>query len=523
MYRVLLADDENTILEGLLATVDWQAMNCLIVAIAHNGNQLVEEALQFEPDIIVTDIRMPFLDGLQSVQALREKRMNAKFILLSGYSEFEYARKAIELGVNHYVLKPIEKLELAECIQGVIAELEEERRNSAEMKRMRADHTLNELMHVQFSKAEAAQLLLEIGIDPRMHAYVCALAELGSSGQSVSTFEWHQAFHENVIPSITGLLLRPFRVSEREAGLLVGLRSPSVEAMLPEAIERVRQALATNFRTDVTFGLGTVAARPHLLTESFQSARYALGCRLIRGRNAVIGPVSPFGSARTKAESRFDRSEDIAEAIELLDESRLTSIIGELFMELRQERNAGPADIQMRSLQTVLAAVNGLTPGQAEELSHLAGLDVLSLDEILRSTSIEDIQARVTQITLAIVALKRLHRVSRQQDIIGEFKQYIADNYAEPITLITAADKFFLNPNYIGQLFKKKTGQTFLDYLTQVRVQEAKRLLALTDLKVYEVSSRVGYRDTKHFSQLFERLVGCTPSKFRSNENMRSD
>lgn len=515
MYRVLLADDENTIVEGLAVIIDWQGMGCEIVGLAYNGEQLIQLALEEDPDIIITDIRMPHCDGLEAIQSLRQHGISVKIIVMSGYSEFEYAKKAMELDVKHYVLKPLEEEELLSSVHTVLSELKTEHQLQDERNAFRTERILQELSQVKLSETEALTLLQDLGIHDSMCQFVGVLVHRSGPPNSPASAWTSFVQQQPQLARTKGINMYPFPGIDHELGLLLTVHPSLSEADVEEAMHHLRHGLEERTNITVTISFGSLVAAPHLLQQSFSEARYALGYRLIHGRDTVIGPDLVHGDEEEDPLLFIEETEAISEAVDTLNETLLQESIKRLYDRLLHDTRVRPIHLQVQSLQIILTVMQGMTQGQIELLNHQHGFNLLSMDEISRFSNIASLQSHVIAMCTAAISLRRKYLISQQKDITEEIKKYIRTNYAEPITLVTAAETFYLNPNYISQLFKKKTGKTFLDYLTHVRISKAKELLLSTELMVYEICISVGYRDTKHFSRIFEKSVGCKPSKYK--------
>ncbi|WP_127586354.1 response regulator [Paenibacillus koleovorans] len=407
MLKVMLVDDETKIVEGLTVMIDWNKYGFEICGRARNGLEALQIARQLEPDLIVTDIRMPQMDGLELIREWKSTHPQTQFIILSGFTEFQYAKQAMQLGVRHYVLKPIEETALEASLVEVarsIASLREEeselnllRSRSAAYLELQRENMLRDWIHAGKHTDEIIASLHELEVD-FPYSSNSSLALVRSDGKL-----WNEPDLSVVSTVLTETLpdlsaSYPFRFEEGELGIMFSFSGGWPEEELQRWVQLVSVKLSGHFGCTVRAAAGSIVSSMNSLNESYKLARSALG-------------------AASAANSELSR-------------------------ELPNEQ-------------------------------------------------------------------------SHKRNIIDEIKAYIDEHFDEQLTLTSIADSFYLHAHYLSQLFKKKTGVTFLHYLTHVRMEQAKQQLVSTDLKVYEISRLVGYEDSKYFSKIFERTVGMKPSEYK--------
>jgi two-component system response regulator YesN len=298
MHSVLLVDDELNILSGLKVIISWERLGCKIVGTALNGVEGYELALRLKPEIIVTDIKMPYLDGLQMITRLKAAACPAHYIVLSGYSEFEYAKKGIELGVNDYILKPVEEVELEECLRKITAAIEISRKKNAEMEHLRkiADQNrenlrqlvLRDIIDAGSENPESLrELLMMIDFPVAAAQYVSLLAEFGPEG----------GWEEELTPKFTATIrevmgescrVDVFAYSATQFGLILSMVYSIDAANFTKKLDQIRSGLTRHGRGDLTIGAGEIYTAITGISKSFEEARYALGYQIIKGKNRVI-------------------------------------------------------------------------------------------------------------------------------------------------------------------------------------------------------------------------------------------
>ncbi|MFM9278817.1 helix-turn-helix domain-containing protein [Paenibacillus jiagnxiensis] len=522
--KMVIVDDEKGIVDGLNKLIGRYVPECEMIGAAYNGLDGFRLILERQPDIVITDIRMPQADGLEMIRMLKDEACHAKFILLSGYAEFEYARKGMQLGVQFYINKPVEEEELQDCVYKVMEVIRSERARQQEVHNLKlqvhnrmVESALRDLMDAgSDNKLLVDELLRVIRIPLEDTRYVCALLEFESSLGALKG------------PGLERLFLRIDRTLEQYQGVYRIRYSGSQVAVmvthdqdikyreLIRSIHDLKEMVYEETKLSMAVGIGTVQERAEGISLSFEEARHALSYKVIKGEDAVI----PYSEIVNLKGRRLPVSEEIISKLEAcmdnMDEKGCVNLIREIFGIIEKEESMSPADLQLQCLSILLSSMRKMSLQQFQQ-HDIIGRHILSLESISRFRTLEQLEEWMVQVIQGILSFKQEHQIPRKKDIIAEIKEYVTEHYSEPISLADLSARFFINPYYLSQLFKQKTGETYLNFLAQTRINKAKELLIRTDLKVYEICQRVGYSDAQHFARLFEKLTGCKPSEYRKN------
>ncbi|MGG1517167.1 helix-turn-helix domain-containing protein [Paenibacillus oryzisoli] len=506
--RLVIVDDEKGIIDGLKTIVSRYLPQCKVVGTAHNGNEGWQLVQELQPDIVITDIRMPQSDGLDMIRRLIESGSRAKFIILSGYAEFEYARKGIQLGVKFYINKPVEEEELQDCVSKVIAEINSEQAQARHWHEFvlkdillsgydahSHESHLPHMFHLPVSRYQCACLLVEFGCEPSQLQDEYVLRQIGEELQAYD-------------------LIQAFRYEGSQFAVLVLSESTIKEEQLVSDVKRLQERFQRVLGIPVSAGIGRGHAAPEGLSTSFDEAVQSLRYMVMKGGNAVAlfqeTEPSSTGSALV---SEVDLAQ-LETSMEAMDSEGSAEVIERIFRAIEQESSLHPADLHHHILMIFLSSLRRMSYTQLQ-MNDLLGSYMLSKGELVRFKTLEELKRWVVQAIERIVEHNRTRSVPKKKDVISEIKDYVAAHYDSNITLADLSARFFINPYYLSQLFKEKTGDTYLSYVMSVRMNKAKALLEETDLRVYEICQRVGYADTNHFSKLFERMVGSTPTEYR--------
>lgn len=528
MIKVVVADDEVKVCQLICNLVDWSTFDMEIVAVAHNGEEALEMVRQHEPDLLVTDIRMPGCDGLEMIARAKQLREDLDFVIISGYRHFEYAQSAIKYGVSDYLLKPIQKEELCSTLEKMRRryQMRTEQLSNEERLRMRLQSDIDKLRcglfnHLLSADANSPLSLEQVNRDyhfqfaPGLFQIFIAKVDCPLSRDSVKVLE------EKVLHTLCGTL-RPV-CTDMEA-CFTGSRAYGILNYPEECRATVRKRVLSAMdellvqtglfeNTQLTIGLGTAVDHPGRLEDSLQSAEAAVVQRLLDGTGKVIEKVPQEGAFN---EDRLLSTVtcEIESAVEVLDRDALSAALkrfqkdalaapginGQHLLSLAQKACRiyimvlRKHQIHVENLDELYQRFSQKSEacGSAPELfRHLSGILCESLDAILQD------------------------RRQAEKRPVRAVKQYIQEHYMESVSLEEVADFVGFNASYFSTLFKKESGKNFLEYLSEVRMNRAKELLKQTNFTVANICSQVGYSDLKHFTQSFKKATGLKPNEFR--------
>ncbi|OPH50030.1 DNA-binding response regulator [Paenibacillus ferrarius] len=522
--KVVVVDDEKGIVDGLQKMIGRYIPECEIVGVAYSGLEGAKLIQERQPDIVITDIRMPQADGLDMIQLLKEKDCQAKFILLSGYADFEYARRGMQLGVKFYLNKPVEEEELRECVCKVMDEIQEEQAKLQEVDELKQEvssrvmeSALRDIIDGDSDNTAHVDELLQIACIPIDRTQlVCVLLEFESSLGSLMESGLDPVFRliDHMLGQYRGVYR--FRYLGAQVAVIVTHDSAIEYGELVRGFQRLKEALFSKMKLSVTVGLGTVKGRANEISISFEEARHSLSYKILKGAGVVIAYPDIMSMSGKRQAVPEDMISKLEAGLDNMDEGACAGAIREIFHWLEKEREISPVDLQLQCLSILLSSARKLSLEQLQQNDFL-GRNLLILDGLSRYRTLERMETWMLQMIKGIIAFKLEHNIMKKKDVIAEIKEYVSKHYADAISLAELSARFFINPYYLSQLFKQKTGDTYLTFLAQTRINKSKELLEKTDLKVYEICQMVGYSDPQYFAKLFEKLTGCKPSEYRRN------
>ena len=531
-YRVLLADDEEEIRTGISRKIDWTALGFSLVGEAGNGEEALELAEQLRPDVVLTDIKMPFMDGLELCRRLRQSLPAAKLVVFSGFDDFEYARQAVGAGVSEYILKPINAPELAEVLNKLRDQLDRQRLERRDMETLRRRYEeslpiLRELFYTrllsgQFHPEQVRDRAARYEIDLPPGLWTAALihadpqSEAGDAGRDELLLLSVQSFLTDHF-SLEGCTARAV-LYEDTAALLVQLSGPDRLYPLLEELERLSLLSRGFLGAPLTAGVGRPCPGPEALYHSARGARAALDYRALVGSGRVIyiDDLEPQSTATIS----FDENDQhrLSTAVKLGTPEQVEQAAGELMERLRQT-GLSLSQCHLFLLEVVTCLVR-LTRSGGVAVEEVFGAGFTGAVSISNFSSLEELGRWLSGRCLKLHDLLGRQRTDSAWRLVEQAKEYIASHYTdEQLSVEALCSHIHLSPTYFSTLFKREMGMSFTAYVTQIRMDEAVRLLRDTGEKTYRIAEQTGYSDPNYFSYVFKRRFGVSPSKYRAGLN----
>lgn len=539
MYRVIIADDEPKVSKLIRSLIQWEALGLELVGVASDGLTALEMIGTLSPDIVITDIRMPGYDGIQLIEYAKGLKPETDFIIISGYRQFDYAQRAIRFGVEDYLVKPLKADEINGTLQKIIARyLERDQRQLAQVqeavRRERDTRTLREQFWRRCCRRRRRRPetpLWQRPLGALNEAYRLQLKEGLFQAFFIKPDYPPEAVVGNgrrllmektaaVTASALGVCCGEVFFTERHHGLL-GLasypenQSRAVRKAFQSVIDTLQGQQEVFPQLRVTVGLSPgFSTLPHG-PRAFGAAVAAAEDRLLLGAGGIIDGEAPGDLSSPEAlQIPQELRRSLINGLEVLNGTAVAEALGA--MEARVSAAAGLRGWHLLLLSEELMETVRFGLGLHYEADPALRTAEAGCREALRLCwrqrdlfrLLRDYAARAVD----LVAAQKQQEAKRP---IREARQYIQTHYGSPLNLECVSQAVGFSPTYFSELFKKETGMNFLEYLTEVRVKEAKRFLADPVKTIAEVSEAVGYSDVKHFSKTFSRITGIQPSQYR--------
>lgn len=510
MYKVLLVDDERIILDGISQMVDWPAFRTKLIGTAQNGIQAYEKIAEAAPDIVVSDIRMPGLDGLELVAKTHASHPAVKFVLLSGYGEFEYANRAMQYGVKHYLLKPTDEVKIAEALKEVTEELDLQRGRETFIRDMK--HRFEKFIpHVKeqvlkefvTNKTYGTRDLEEYrGLFPYPFDHPIRLLLFRLEGEADSE---HPFAAKNIAEDLLQTTLLSTTIGDH---VLILIADPKDQDLFHQRLQEIRHTFSLYYKMGMTIAVsdsGPMAQARKLYRETLKCLDYRFyldESGIITKQDAPLpcGETGEFffDEERLILPARSGRIEEAAQAL------------SELIAEMKRAQ----LSIDMAKSCAIQQYASLIRVADPERLNEA----YKRIPEIAEMESLQAIHSFLDESVKEVARRNGERNAGKYNAIVRKVIDIVEEQLGNSdLSLnMVAHDMLYMNADYLGKLFKKETGEKFSNYVMRIRIQRATELMAADpDVKIFEMAERLGFGDNpQYFSQVFKKQVGCTPSEY---------
>jgi two-component system, response regulator YesN len=535
MYKVIIVDDEAVVRIGLKNTINWNEHGFELVGDYANGREAWEAVEQHKPELVISDISMPFMDGLELAGLISAQFPYIKMIILTGFDEFEYAQQAIRLKVSDFILKPITAQEIRSLLDRVKAEMDEETKHREDLGRLNSqlsqslpllkERFLERLVAVGLSKAEIEERFAYFGLPPVSPLYLVLVADIDDFGdRELHSYEHDVEFLRFAAFDIFKEMLERDDVMlfrTREERMIAIISGQENESLLYEQAfsraEEVRYQIEKYLKFTVTIGIGRACDYVEQLPLSYRSALSVLDYRFLLGKNQVLSILDMEGKPTIPLPPNLDWDRKLASAVKTGSLQDAYQLIENGVTELKT--SLAPIEACFLQMQkVVLSLMNSIQELVVHDQE--ASFDrQMKLMDVYRFKTLDEIEIWLKEIVRSVmttISESRSHFTNMQ---IHRAVEYIDTNYAnDKMSLQDLCRHVLMSTSYFSLVFKQHTGETFIEYLTGVRIATAKELLHNTTLKFYEIAEQVGYKDPNYFSILFKKHTGMTPKDYREKQ-----
>lgn len=528
MYRVMVVDDEEFVRDLIVKDLGKAALDIQVAAVASDGKEALAQALALKPDIVITDISMPFMDGLELIGELQKAGIQCKTAIISGYDEFDYARRAISLGVKDYLLKPFLPKDLEQVVRKMIQELDSQRMLQQNMNLLREQATsraslarekaLKNLLEGKGSAPGGKEKLLETGLDLSGNVFLAGVMRVSGS---LWNFKSQSGVEEFLMLASDGYFsgdIHVYGVSP-DGNLLavVWCGSSRQEAILAgkvrEGLDKINKSLIKYYDVHLNCALGTPCGSLEGLEQSYRQAMAVWKKNADGDRTVVV----------------YDQEEKQEE----INNSR----IREWKDQIRFCVRTGSREEAMKHLRMLMKCFASLSSSRSDYIGvsagelvyaiesdmESAGYDVSqirlqdSVQERLRYSNLTDIRELLEQYIEGCCALvSQRSEENKAEALVKQMKILIENNLKnEEVDLEWVALKMHFSTSYVRQIFKQQTGENLGEYLIRKRMEKAGKMLQKTDLRIQQVAEECGYGNQRYFASSFKKFYGCTPTEFK--------
>lgn len=525
-YTVLMVDDEENVIRAMQKKIDWESIGFRIMGYAHNGIEALDLAEQEAPDVVLTDIKMPYMDGLELAHNLKIMYPTVRILIFSGFDEFEYAKEAIRLEVEEYILKPVDADELRRIFMRIKESLDQEMDEKRNVQKLR-DYYMESLPLLQenfysslvdggIPEAEIPRYLADyqINLDSPMYTAVVIHTSTTQRPEGISAVLLTESVRRLAAEHLKQKWNTRMFSHDGNTVVLVPCRAQDDVTRITDEAENFCRLARHVCQAVVTIGIGKACRSLSELPESYQGAREAVSYRSLYGAGKAINitEIAP-GEERTPDNTQ-KKLHQLFKAVKM----GAPETVRAQAQACVEEMSAGGVSLSMHRFM-VMELVSSL---YRFAISNRIDTDPIFGEDEALYRNVTNMDAGQLSNWLCGVACKmqdqlQSKREDGEQTFVTKAIEYVRDNYGDQeLTIDKICGLLGVSAAYFSTTFKKETGKTFINYLTDYRMEQAVQRLIEKDDKTYVIAAQVGYADPAYFSYVFKKKFGVSPTRYRS-------
>ena len=533
MYKILLVDDEILVRDAIRENIDWGKLDCELIGDCENGKQAVEFVKTHEVDIVLTDILMPYMDGMELSHFLHDNYPDVLIVIFSGFGEFEYAKKAIQYNVSEYMLKPVTAMELTKVIENMKEKLDSRKKEQRKMESLtQVSQDYHKNANVIRSKAldclvkctREVQVSLDelerMGITFQAASYRVAVFDIDTYSEmyqmdmdkqqesALMAFVLFNVGDEIVVQEKAGVVYQ--EGNNRVCIIFAGNRTKEFSENIHRICHEIQKKVKEVIGLETSIGIGSWVRSPYELIYSYRLAAKAIDYRYLLGGNLL------FDMEEKKTDNSIfliNDLETLTEAIKSGDRRLMEETLGQIETEIKSA--LVEKSYACIYLQQVIRAIGNTCQSLSEEPEKIIAQREALLKAVTEQRTFSQAAALVEKYAQEVFdELQELNSSSGQRQGMLAM-DYIQKNYMDPcLSLNSICSYLNISTSYFSTIFKDETGETFTEVLIRTRMEKAKELLENTTLKNYEIAEKVGFSDPHYFGISFKKMTGCTPTEY---------
>ncbi|WP_461206573.1 response regulator transcription factor [Clostridium sp. DL1XJH146] len=529
MIKIMIVDDEQIVRQGIKFIIDKEFSGILkVVAIAKSGREAIELFEEERPSIILMDIQMPGINGIEAIKQIRHINPHVRGVIISAYEQFEYAKQALELGVNDYILKPINRDKLKNVLNKIITEIEDEKKNKNK------EMDIQEKLYMMAPALEDGYVY-SILMDCNYRQQACDYRNLLDIEKEYGYFIVIEFEKEIITKSVKNeinighsVLYKKIRdsikykcksvvgmISVNRIGIVVyedkEENSYEQKEMALELAINIHKSLAKIIETDLSIGIGSCYKNEEINNSYFEAIK-ALGETADKKVMHIKDLVNNVKLENSYNLIEIKNEEDII--IKKIKEGNVHEVDMKMkdFFDKLYGQHKECEDIVKNIVIELMVLINMVAYRHGLIIEEYA--DLSYIDELKQIKEYYNLKNRCIIKAKKIAKEINLEKENKVSNEILEAVEYIKNNYNKELHLKDVADVVAISPQYFCKVFKEELGVNFIDYLTRVRIEQAKKMLNEDNLSIKEICFKIGYNDPNYFSRLFKRIVGVSPKEF---------
>ncbi|NLY18256.1 MAG: response regulator [Clostridiaceae bacterium] len=533
MYSVLIVDDDRRICEGLSRHIDWMNKGFCQPVTALNGHEALQIFKKQKIDLLITDIRMPLMSGLELAERVSRQYGNTSIVILSGYNDFEYAKTAMKFGIKHYLTKPTDLGQFSALLEEIKNELDVKHNKNEKIKELEKKYsTAIDILIEQFFIDLSLGAIKKVSVldsffqeydlnfhYPYYNIISIKIYDIENQTGKLRKYEANQymASIKNII-SITlnahDLVYYTFSLKSDVINIVINSEGIDVVNL---AAENILNNIRSISGATVAIAISECVTDIEHLSICYNQTEEMYSLILLKNLSGIIQYSPVKKEIPSKVDYIKEKEKLLLSCLMNAEADKALNMVDSIFQPLY--KSTATLDNVREHFVRVFFAVESYLKEHNVNLYDITEEEISVLKKAQEFSNVEEFVNWVKALVLKITDYINNSKVPCSNRLAELIKKYIEENYMHNISLYTASEKIYLSPTYISKIFKKVTGSNFVEYLTTVRMEQAKKLLLDYNYKIYEIGGLVGYKSIKHFSQVFKKYTGMTPTEFRKGIN----
>lgn len=535
MYKLVFIEDEVLLRKSIIEKIEWEKCGFIVAGEAENGRDALDIIDYVCPDVIITDIDMPFLNGMELSKIVTEKYPMMKIVLLSGYDEFRYAQKAIELNVLEYVLKPVSSEELTKILLRIKEKIDDEIAKNKNIEALKEHYLeslpvlrlnfLSSLITEKQSKEDILRKAVYYNLDFNGEYFAAAVISIDKSRSNENKFneEERTLLGYGVLNTIEEIAYKTslgIAFSHHDYIVIIMKgdeedKEYTVNNMF-KGLEEIRQYVEKYMSATITIGVGNLCTSPSRIKQSFHEALSALEYRFVMGNNKILFIQDLEPVIKKKIVFSETKEKQLLSSIKFGTQEEVFSVMETLFKDFAEEQTS-IGDYQIYLVE-MIATIIKVSKDLNLDINTIFGNKFNLFVEMFKFDTIGEVKGWFKDICSKLMKLIEYRRRNSGKILIEKAMDYIKENYRQSdLSLNTMSNYLHISPNYFGSTFKNETGETFVNYLLRIRMEAARNLLCSTNDKNQQISEKVGIPDQYYFSHCFKKIFNISPNEFRNS------
>lgn len=509
MLNVLIVDDKYIVRRGLQNAINWEQYDLKIVGEASDGQEAMEKYNLLHPDIIITDICMPYMDGLTLIKKINESAHDVEVVILTGHDNFQYAKTALNEGVSNYLLKPVDTDELIKVILSLKNRILKKKNASLITKRHRSSEKSNALHEIirlnTFSEEKIKQICSDYNVNLPKIPFKFYKIQIDRK-KSECVF----AITKKLEEMLNDHLEHTFYCQQDVCDIIL-LVFGETNNIIPGILNDLNSSIFDEYNATITTGISRITQNISNLYSALKQAEKSVEQKFMTDGAVIIEYSEDFELSDETPRISNDEIAKVTNALHSLDSEKVFAALNNYF-NLLSQKTAINAEIVKNCITEFSILVLRVVSGKTDILSTIFDKIPNPSTEIAKLEFFSEVKNYIEELLLNIFSHSELFLMGNYSSMVQQTIYFIMDNYFKNISIEELAKNVYVTPQYLMRIFKKETGNTIMNFITDYRINEAIRLINLKQYKIYEVSEMVGYNDVRHFCRVFKSKTGFSPT-----------